>query len=681
MLGIVALILKLAALADKGIEELAGKLNKDALSGNNDVPIDEDNAKALLNKPELKRGKLLLLNAKALLAKGNEDKVESRLGIKELVPRLDNTALLDKGKLLKGKEVALNANGIALLIDGKLLDNEDNAGGSKELLNNPLEVAKADDDSSKGNVESASALNGKLLEGKLKLLKLKLEAKVSKEVDKELLLKALEIKGQPLELNSNPLKDAGSELKAGKLNKDALNGNNDVPIDEDNAKALLNKPELKRGKLLLLNAKALLAKGNEDKVESRLGIKELVPRLDNTALLDKGKLLKGKEVALNANGIALLIDGKLLDNEDNAGGSKELLNNPLEVAKADDDSSKGNVESASTLNGKLLEVKPKELDANKAADNKVELPKLEAKAALLARGKAKELDSKALLAKGKDHNGILLSKEELKDKLEALKAKGKKLKLENKAGILLAKALLVNKAVLKARLIVKLKDNGILEIDSKLTDKELKAPKLEGRVNKLKGTKLLLKPKELNHKALSLKLELSAKLANGIEESVKDKELELKAAIALVKSPVKALLLNPAKDIKAPEVNKLLVIALLLKAAPIKGKLELNSPMTLLLSPNELKPGIKDELNKKDALLLLKGALKDKLSKDNKDNSEVELKNNALDDKSGITLLLKLKELSTSGVDSDEDSTDDTALDKAESGNNEVNRLLDKALA
>ena len=235
--------------------------------------------------------------------------------------------------------------------------------------------------------------------------------------------------------------------------------------------------------------------------------------------------------------------------------------------------------------------------------------------------------------------------------------------------------------MLKARLIVKLKDNGILEIDSKLTDKELKAPKLEGRVNKLKGTKLLLKPKELNHKALSLKLELSAKLANGIEESVKDKELELKAAIALVKSPVKALLLNPAKDIKAPEVNKLLVIALLLKAAPIKGKLELNSPMTLLLSPNELKPGIKDELNKKDALLLLKGALKDKLSKDNKDNSEVELKNNALDDKSGITLLLKLKELSTSGVDSDEDSTDDTALDKAESGNNEVNRLLDKALA
>jgi len=32
-------------------------------------------------------------------------------------------------------------------------------------------------------------------------------------------------------------------------------------------------------------------------------------------------------------------------------------------------------------------------------------------------------------------------------------------------------------------------------------------------------------------------------------------------------------------------------------------------------------------------------------------------------------------------VDSDEDSADGIALDRAESGNNDVNKLLDKALA
>lgn len=186
---------------------------------------------------------------------------------------------------------------------------------------------------------------------------------------------------------------------------------------------------------------------------------------------------------------------------------------------------------------------------------------------------------------------MLLSKEALKDKLEALNAKGKKLKLESKAGILLAKALLVNKEVLKARLVARLKDSGMLEINNKLTKEELKAPRLEERVNKLKGTAELLKLKELNHKALSLRLELSAKLDKGIEESARGIELELKEVIALVKRPVKALLLKPANDIKALEVSKLLVIALLLRAAPIKGKLELNKPSALLLKPKELKAG------------------------------------------------------------------------------------------
>ncbi|PZO94972.1 MAG: hypothetical protein DI620_01355, partial [Haemophilus parainfluenzae] len=239
---------------------------------------------------------------------------------------------------------------------------------------------------------------------------------------------------------------------------------------------------------------------------------------------------------------------------------------------------------------------------------------------------------------------MLLSKEALKDKLEALKAKGKKLKLESKAGILLAKALLVNKEVLKARLVARLKDSRMLEINNKLTKEELKAPRLEERVNKLKGTAELLKLKELNHKALSLRLELSAKLDKGIEESARGIELELKEVIALVKRPVKALLLKPANDIKALEVSKLLVIALLLRAAPIKGKLELNKPSALLLKPKELKkPGIKEELNKKGTLLL-KSALEDTLSKDKRVNPEAELKNNALETKNGRALLLRLKE-------------------------------------
>ena len=276
---------------------------------------------------------------------------------------------------------------------------------------------------------------------------------------------------------------------------------------------------------------------------------------------------------------------------------------------------------------------------------------------------------------------MLLSKEALKDKLEALKAKGKKLKLESKAGILLAKALLVNKEVLKARLVARLKDSRMLEINNKLTKEELKAPRLEERVNKLKGTAELLKFKELNHKALSLRLELSAKLDKGIEESARGIELELKEVIALVKRPVKALLLKPANDIKALEVSKLLVIALLLRAAPIKGKLELNKPSALLLKPKELKkPGIKEELNKKGTLLL-KSALEDTLSKDKRVNPEAELKNNALETKNGRALLLRLKELANSEVDSDEDSADGIALDRAESGNNDVNKLLDKALA
>jgi|GEM_PF-4380404 hypothetical protein len=276
---------------------------------------------------------------------------------------------------------------------------------------------------------------------------------------------------------------------------------------------------------------------------------------------------------------------------------------------------------------------------------------------------------------------MLLSKEALKDKLEALKAKGKKLKLESKAGILLAKALLVNKEVLKARLVARLKDSRMLEINNKLTKEELKAPRLEERVNKLKGTAELLKLKELNHKALSLRLELSAKLDKGIEESARGIELELKEVIALVKRPVKALLLKPANDIKALEVSKLLVIALLLRAAPIKGKLELNKPSALLLKPKELKkPGIKEELNKKGTLLL-KSALEDTLSKDKRVNPEAELKNNALETKNGRALLLRLKELANSEVDSDEDSADGIALDRAESGNNDVNKLLDKALA
>lgn len=276
---------------------------------------------------------------------------------------------------------------------------------------------------------------------------------------------------------------------------------------------------------------------------------------------------------------------------------------------------------------------------------------------------------------------MLLSKEALKDKLEALNAKGKKLKLESKAGILLVKALLVNKEVLKARLVARLKDSGMLEINNKLTKEELKAPRLEERVNKLKGTAELLKFKELNHKALSLRLELSAKLDKGIEESARGIELELKEVIALVKRPVKALLLKPANDIKALEVSKLLVIALLLRAAPIKGKLELNKPSALLLKPKELKkPGIKEELNKKGTLLL-KSALEDTLSKDKRVNPEAELKNNALETKNGRALLLRLKELANSEVDSDEDSADGIALDRAESGNNDVNKLLDKALA
>ena len=42
---------------------------------------------------------------------------------------------------------------------------------------------------------------------------------------------------------------------------------------------------------------------------------------------------------------------------------------------------------------------------------------------------------------------------------------------------------------------------------------------------------------------------------------------------------------------------------------------------------------------------------------------------------------LRLKELANSEVDSDEDSADGIALDRVESGNNDVNKLLDKALA
>lgn len=476
------------------------------------------------------------------------------------------------------------------------------------------------------------------------------------------------------------LADKGNERLEGKLNKKALRLKDEAKGRLDNAKLALTAALNKDKEARVLKEGTKLLKGKEDKVESRLGSKLLVDRLDNTALLDKGKLLKGKEIALNDNGIALLLEGKLLANDDSAGSNKELLNSALEVANADDDSSEGKADSAEELKGKLLEVKPKELEANKAPDNEAEVPKLETKAALLNRGRAKELESKALLARGKDNNGMLLSKEALKDKLEALNAKGKKLKLESKAGILLVKALLVNKEVLKARLVARLKDSGMLEINNKLIKEELKAPRLEERVNKLKGTAELLKFKELNHKALSLRLELSAKLDKGIEESARGIELELKEVIALVKRPVKALLLKPANDIKALEVSKLLVIALLLRAAPIKGKLELNKPSALLLKPKELKAGIKEELNKKGTLLL-KSALEDTLSKDKRVNPEAELKNNALETKNGRALLLRLKELANSEVDSDEDSADGIALDRAESGNNDVNKLLDKALA
>ena len=128
-------MLKLAALADKGNERLEGKLNKKALRLKDEAKGRLDNAKLALTAALNKDKEARVLKEGTKLLKGKEDKVESRLGSKLLVDRLDNTALLDKGKLLKGKEIALNDNGIALLLEGKLLANDDSAGSNKELLN------------------------------------------------------------------------------------------------------------------------------------------------------------------------------------------------------------------------------------------------------------------------------------------------------------------------------------------------------------------------------------------------------------------------------------------------------------------------------------------------------------------------------------------------------------------
>lgn len=118
-------MLKLAALADKGNERLEGKLNKKALRLKDEAKGRLDNAKLALTAALNKDKEARVLKEGTKLLKGKEDKVESRLGSKLLVDRLDNTALLDKGKLLKGKEIALNDNGIALLLEGKLLANDD----------------------------------------------------------------------------------------------------------------------------------------------------------------------------------------------------------------------------------------------------------------------------------------------------------------------------------------------------------------------------------------------------------------------------------------------------------------------------------------------------------------------------------------------------------------------------